>query len=251
MYGESTPAGLEWQFRDIKKLAKSQQEAVENGESPAGLLRSGGGATTPSSRSLNASTPGSRASKAGSARTTTPTPTPGGNRRTAAGGRSGAGLKRKQSGGGKATGASTVDDDDVEDDSEYDDGNGGDVDETPTDRKKRQRQAKYPPSAGTDANASGALSFTSSAGGANGAAAGGNKANINVITLDDDDVASGFPVNGDGVGHGGSTKPMPVKQEPVVPVGMSSMAEPAYFDNNAHYDDAYGGEDMGLPDGEV
>ena len=111
MYGESTPAGLEWQFRDIKKLAKAQQEAVSKGESPAGVMSNGGGgATTPSSRGLNASTPGSRASKASSARAGTPTPTPGGKRAAAAG------VKRKQGArAAKTTGVMsyTVDDDDA------------------------------------------------------------------------------------------------------------------------------------------
>lgn len=35
LFGESTPSGLEWQFREIKALGKAQQEAVANGENPA------------------------------------------------------------------------------------------------------------------------------------------------------------------------------------------------------------------------
>jgi hypothetical protein len=61
LFGESTPQGLEWQFRDIKALGKAQQEAVDKGQSPATLTVG--------------NTPGSRASK---------TPGTGGRKRKAA-----------------------------------------------------------------------------------------------------------------------------------------------------------------------
>ncbi|KAI0911184.1 hypothetical protein F4823DRAFT_320443 [Ustulina deusta] len=59
LFGESTPSGIEWQFRDIKNLGKAQQEAVKKGENPASLLVPG----TPSGRkrAAPASTPGSGA----------------------------------------------------------------------------------------------------------------------------------------------------------------------------------------------
>ncbi|KAI1283649.1 hypothetical protein F5Y07DRAFT_394550 [Xylaria sp. FL0933] len=59
LFGESTPSGLEWQFRDIKSLGKAQQEAVKKGENPATLPVTG----TPSGRkkAAGANTPGSGA----------------------------------------------------------------------------------------------------------------------------------------------------------------------------------------------
>ena len=222
MYGESTPAGLEWQFRDIKKLAKAQQEAVNNGNSPADVLNGAGGASTPSSRSINA-TPGSRAG--------TPTPTPGGKRAAAAG------VKRKQGArAAKTTGVMsyTVDDDDeYEDDTDYEGSNSHEADDTPSNRKRRQKQAKFPPSAGTG-----------------GVAAGAKKSNADVISLDDDDI----DIDLLGVGAGGSAKSAPVKKEPAAPAGMnsSSMVDLAYTGPSGHFEDAFaGGDDGDLPEGEV
>ncbi|KAI1423007.1 hypothetical protein F5Y12DRAFT_566167 [Xylaria sp. FL1777] len=59
LFGESTPSGIEWQFRDIKNLGKAQQEAVKKGQNPATLPVSG----IPSGRkrAAGASTPGSGA----------------------------------------------------------------------------------------------------------------------------------------------------------------------------------------------
>ncbi|RWA11158.1 hypothetical protein EKO27_g3942 [Xylaria grammica] len=58
LFGESTPDGIEWQFRSIKHLSKAQQEAVKKGENPATLPVAG----TPSGRKRGApaTTPGSR-----------------------------------------------------------------------------------------------------------------------------------------------------------------------------------------------
>ncbi|KAI0439219.1 hypothetical protein F4803DRAFT_554284 [Xylaria telfairii] len=53
LFGESTPKGIEWQFRDIKSLGKAQQEAVKKGDNPATVLVAG----TPSRRGV-AATPG-------------------------------------------------------------------------------------------------------------------------------------------------------------------------------------------------
>ena len=73
-YGESTPAGLEFQFRSVKKDAKAVREAVAKGESPLSTARKTGGAgssaTTPQSgtkRKSTASTPqtGGSAAKRG------------------------------------------------------------------------------------------------------------------------------------------------------------------------------------------
>ncbi|KAI0434516.1 hypothetical protein F5Y09DRAFT_233784 [Xylaria sp. FL1042] len=59
LFGESTPSGIEWQFRDIKNLGKAQQDAVKKGENPATLPVSG----TPAGRkkAAGANTPGSGA----------------------------------------------------------------------------------------------------------------------------------------------------------------------------------------------
>ncbi|KAI0196528.1 hypothetical protein EV127DRAFT_494477 [Xylaria flabelliformis] len=59
LFGESTPKGIEWQFRDIKSLGKAQQEAVKKGENPALVLAPG----TPSANRGRkpAATPGSGA----------------------------------------------------------------------------------------------------------------------------------------------------------------------------------------------
>ncbi|KAI0457998.1 hypothetical protein F5B21DRAFT_520487 [Xylaria acuta] len=60
LFGESTPKGLEWQFRDIKNIGKAQQEAVKKGDNPATVLAAG----TPSAgrgRGRGAGTPGSGA----------------------------------------------------------------------------------------------------------------------------------------------------------------------------------------------
>ncbi|KAI0866017.1 hypothetical protein F4860DRAFT_509199 [Xylaria cubensis] len=59
LFGESTPKGIEWQFRDIKSLGKAQQEAVKKGENPAAVLTPG----TPSANRgrKSAATPGSGA----------------------------------------------------------------------------------------------------------------------------------------------------------------------------------------------
>ncbi|KAI0532504.1 hypothetical protein GGR58DRAFT_523016 [Xylaria digitata] len=59
LFGESTPDGIEWQFRSIKNLGKSQKAAVKKGENPATLLVAG----TPGGRKRGAvaSTPGSGA----------------------------------------------------------------------------------------------------------------------------------------------------------------------------------------------
>ncbi|KAI0969809.1 hypothetical protein F4678DRAFT_463135 [Xylaria arbuscula] len=61
LFGESTPSGIEWQFRDIKNLGKAQQAAVKKGDNPATLPVPG----TPSGRKkgANASTPGSGATR--------------------------------------------------------------------------------------------------------------------------------------------------------------------------------------------
>ncbi|KAI0019654.1 hypothetical protein F4780DRAFT_780319 [Xylariomycetidae sp. FL0641] len=54
LFGESTPGGIEWQFRDIKALGRAQSDAVANGQ-PAAAVRLPG---TPSSRSsVTAGTP--------------------------------------------------------------------------------------------------------------------------------------------------------------------------------------------------
>ncbi|KAJ1329499.1 hypothetical protein MN608_06235 [Microdochium nivale] len=80
LFGESTPGGLEWQFRDVKRIGKAQKEAVANGQSPVGVVngivgkRGGSAVSTPSGRASKhapAPTPGSRASSStlgGSAR---------------------------------------------------------------------------------------------------------------------------------------------------------------------------------------
>ncbi|TGJ86517.1 hypothetical protein E0Z10_g2227 [Xylaria hypoxylon] len=59
LFGESTPSGIEWQFREIKSLGKAQQEAVRKNENPATLPVAG----TPGGRKRGAaaSTPGSGA----------------------------------------------------------------------------------------------------------------------------------------------------------------------------------------------
>ncbi|KAI0119876.1 hypothetical protein GGR51DRAFT_307 [Nemania sp. FL0031] len=67
LFGESTPAGIEWQFRDIKNLGKAQKKAVETGGDPAALIppgtpsagrgRGGAGARTPGSGAAAAKTP--------------------------------------------------------------------------------------------------------------------------------------------------------------------------------------------------
>ncbi|KAI0403632.1 hypothetical protein F4802DRAFT_598830 [Xylaria palmicola] len=67
LFGESTPGGIEWRFRDIKSLGKAQKQAVQEGRNPATVLTT----DTPSSarkRSAAASTPGSRAATPGSRR---------------------------------------------------------------------------------------------------------------------------------------------------------------------------------------
>ncbi|GAP84134.2 putative polarity defective- variant [Rosellinia necatrix] len=72
LFGESTPAGIEWQFREIKNLGKAQQAAVDKGESPAGISvantpsagrgKGGAGARTPGSAAAAAArTPGTGA----------------------------------------------------------------------------------------------------------------------------------------------------------------------------------------------
>ncbi|RYP29177.1 hypothetical protein DL767_006870 [Monosporascus sp. MG133] len=180
LYGESTPAGLEWQFRDIKKIGKAQQDAVRNGESPAGVLGSSsrGRASTPrAGTGTAASTPGSRASKS-SAAATPSTATPGSRASKSAGGRgsfaSGLGNSQKRS-----RPAREVSDDFESDDTDYDQKDGPDPDETPTGRKKpkhatagggagdqqQQQQQQQSASAATTPSAGGNASSLTSGGG--------------------------------------------------------------------------------------
>lgn len=128
LFGESTPAGLEWQFRDIKKLGKAQQAAVAKGESPINVMgdvmgkRSTGSAySTPSGRASKhapAPTPGSRAS--------TMTATPGG----------GASRKRKQT---VAPKYADLDSNEVSDDDSDYDSKDTELESTPS--RKRNRLA--------------------------------------------------------------------------------------------------------------
>ncbi|KAI0490902.1 hypothetical protein F4859DRAFT_520550 [Xylaria cf. heliscus] len=78
LFGESTPKGIEWQFRDIKSIGKAQQEAVKKGENPATVLvagtpsanrgrGAGAGAGTPGS-GATARTPGTRGGTGGGGR---------------------------------------------------------------------------------------------------------------------------------------------------------------------------------------
>lgn len=61
LFGESTPDGLEFQFRSIKKLGIAQKAAVEKGEDPSKLVVGNAGTGTPrANRVSTASTPGSR-----------------------------------------------------------------------------------------------------------------------------------------------------------------------------------------------
>ena len=235
MYGESTPAGLEWQFRDIKKLAKAQQEAVSKGESPAGVMSNGGGgATTPSSRGLNASTPGSRASKAGSTRTTTPTPA---SSRTRS-----AGTKRKQTGAyANTTSTFAVDDGSFEDDSEYDP---RETEETPTGRKKKQKQAKYPSASGAGAAP---IAFTPKTASSGRKGAGGGN---DTITIDDDDIDDEIRAMG-----GASACFQPIKNEPVPEMAAEEMDPTAgaglFGNGSGHDDDSYGHQEWDLAGGEA
>ncbi|KAI1117191.1 hypothetical protein F5Y14DRAFT_448126 [Nemania sp. NC0429] len=91
LFGESTPSGIEWQFRDIKNLAKAQQQAVNNGQNPAkvtmsstpsvrrrkGAAGAAAGASTPSSRATaTPKTPGTGTSTQGRKRKATATLAP-------------------------------------------------------------------------------------------------------------------------------------------------------------------------------
>ncbi len=68
-YGESTPMGLEFQFRGIKKEAKALREACDNGESPLSTRKTtaaAGGLVTPKSgtkRKTKAAVSGSSSTK--------------------------------------------------------------------------------------------------------------------------------------------------------------------------------------------
>lgn len=71
LFGESTPDGLEFQFRSIKKLGIAQKAAVEKGEDPSKLVVGNAGTGTPrASRVSAAITPGSR-KRAATAKTPT------------------------------------------------------------------------------------------------------------------------------------------------------------------------------------
>ncbi len=77
-YGESTPGGIEFQFRGVKKEAKAARDAVAKGQSPLSARKptAASAATTPTT-----TTPQSGAKrKAGSAVTTPRTRTPGAKR---------------------------------------------------------------------------------------------------------------------------------------------------------------------------
>ncbi|RYP62877.1 hypothetical protein DL769_007136 [Monosporascus sp. CRB-8-3] len=271
LYGESTPAGLEWQFRDIKRIGKAQQDAVRNGESPAGVLGS-------SSRG-GASTPGSRASKS-SAAATPSTATPGSRASKGAGGRgsfaSNLGNSQKRSRPARDTS-----DDFESDDTDYDQKDGPDPDETPTGRKKPKYAAsrggagdhQQQPTTGAPAatmSAAGGIASSSSSGGGGasifgngGGSAGnsngnGNKNNFIDLVDDDDDVEEDAAQENGGAG----CKEPVVKQEPKTKpasAGGAAAGGDDYDYGHGHGPSGYYGsfEDDGsfnpsyLPDGEV
>lgn len=67
-FGESTPDGIQFQFRGIKKDAQSLKNASDNGEDPSATLSFTSG--TPSKRSPTKSTPGTARSTPTTARST-------------------------------------------------------------------------------------------------------------------------------------------------------------------------------------
>lgn len=106
LFGESTSAGLEFQFRDIKKLGKAQKAAVAKGEDPSLLNIGATHNSTPMARPT--ATPGSR--KRGAASNAS-TPTASTKRGAAA---AASAAKRKQKKIGSSDEASEDDDSDYE-----------------------------------------------------------------------------------------------------------------------------------------
>lgn len=62
IFGSSTPDGIQFQFRSIKKDADAMRTAADNGEDPAKALNLGSSVTTPRSKRLASGVPGSGAS---------------------------------------------------------------------------------------------------------------------------------------------------------------------------------------------
>ncbi|KAI1452921.1 hypothetical protein F4805DRAFT_400756 [Annulohypoxylon moriforme] len=64
LYGDSTPAGIEWQFREIKALGRAQELAVSEGRNPAELRVGPGSSPRKARASGTGSTPGSKRKRA-------------------------------------------------------------------------------------------------------------------------------------------------------------------------------------------
>ncbi|XXH00325.1 hypothetical protein Hte_006668 [Hypoxylon texense] len=178
LFGESTAAGIAWQFRDIRALGREQQEAVDQGRNPADVKPPGFG--TPSRvKPPKARQPGDSGAE-----------------------------KRKRGGGGamakkKTKMAMSDEDDDSDFDSDFDakdvhseekddSGIGGeeedddsDVQITPTPASKRTKLPDKPRSRLSGGGASAATTFTarkngSSSGGSGGGGDGGTPGNNGV-----------------------------------------------------------------------
>ncbi|KAI8630146.1 hypothetical protein F5Y19DRAFT_474533 [Xylariaceae sp. FL1651] len=239
LFGESTPQGIEWRFREIKSLGKAQKEAVAKNENPAALQV----ASTPSAGRGRAATgtPGSRAPE-----------TPGSGTRTPAA----RGRKRKE-----VPVARGSDSDDDDDDNTAD----GDVEETPSKRlaAKRAKSAAATPAKTTVATTAATSAATSAEATPSSRAATSS---------------AGVSLFGDGNGRLQREAFLPVMQSSTEPVGAGlqmvspgasarhpaankpvakpSVVKQEYMSSFHHEDpflgaDSIGGYDDQLEDGEI